>query len=158
MTKPPEFDRSAAHRYFSVSCFNHAWDLIKKQGRTPDEDEEMLRLSLASTWHWTQRHDCTPTNLSVGYWQTAHIYTLLGQLENARRYGRLCLEAGQEDGAELFALGYAYEALARAEMAAGEGTQMEIFLQQARLICERMTDLVDRQQLLKDLETITLGQ
>jgi hypothetical protein len=154
VTKLPEFDLSAAHRYFSVNCFNHAWDLIKKNRRTPEEDEEMLRLSLASTWHWTQRQDCTPTNLAVGFWQTAHIYTLLGQIENARRYGRLCLEASQENGAEVFTLGYAYEALARAEMAAGVEPQMEFYLAQARRICESMTDLEDRQQLLNDLETI----
>ena len=33
----------------------------------------MLRLSLAATWHWTQRPDCTSTNLSIGYWQTARL-------------------------------------------------------------------------------------
>lgn len=154
MTKPPEFDLTAAHRYFAVECFNRAWDLIDKTGRAPEEDEEMLRLSLTSTWHWTQRADCTPTNLSVGYWQTARIYTLLGQVENARRYGMLCLKASQEDGAEQFALGYAYEALARAEKVAGNRDQMEAYLRQARQVCESLTDEEDRQQLAKDLDTI----
>ncbi|OGO38553.1 MAG: hypothetical protein A2W35_16085 [Chloroflexi bacterium RBG_16_57_11] len=157
MTKLPEFDLTAAHRYFSAECFNRAWDLIEKLGRTPDEDEEMLRLSLASTWHWTQRQDCTPSNLSVGYWQIARIYTLLGQVENARRYGALCLKAAQEGGAEPFTLGYAYEALARVEMVAGERARMEVYLEQAQRICENLTDEEDRQQLMKDLETIKLG-
>jgi hypothetical protein len=154
MTKPPEFDLAAAHRYFAVDCFNLAWNLIDKAERTPEEDEEMLRLSLASTWHWTQRADCTATNLSVGYWQTARIYTLLGQVENARRYAGLCLEASQKEGAEPFAMGYAFEALARAEMTAGNRMQMDAYLEQARRVCESMTDEEDRQQLLKDLETI----
>lgn len=156
MTKTPEFDLAAAHRYFAVECFNRAWDWIDKPNRTPEEDEEMLRLSLASTWHWTQRADCTPTNLAVGLWQTARIYTLLGQVENARRYGELCLQAGQRQGAELFALGYAYEALARAEAVAGNREQMEAHLAQARQVCERMTDQEDRLQLLSDLYTIHL--
>src|SRR5512139_3729833 len=131
MTGPPEFDLSAAHRYFSAECFNHAWDLIEKTERTEEEDEEMLRLSLASTWHWTQRQDCTSTNLSLGYWQTARIYALLGQVENARRYGGLCLKASQAEDAEPFTLGYAYEALARAEMVAGAHAHMETYLEQA---------------------------
>ena len=135
MPDQPSFDLQAAHRHFSVECFNRAWDLIDKAGRTADEDDEMLRLSLASTWHWTQRQDCTPTNLSVGYWQTARIYTLIRQVENARRNGRLCLKASQAQGAEQFTLGYAYEALARAEMIAGEQAQMEVYLEQARRIC-----------------------
>jgi hypothetical protein len=156
MAKTPDFDLAAAHRYFSVACFNQAWDYIKMPERSADEDENMLRLSLASTWHWTQRQDCTPTNLSVGYWQTAHIYTLLGQVENARRYGVLCLQAGQQEGAEQFAAGYAYEALARAEMAAGDRAQMEAYLEQARHVCALMIDEDDRQQLLKDLQSIRL--
>ena len=154
MSKQPDFDLATAHRYFAVNCFNQAWDLIDKTDRTPDEDEEMLRLSLASTWHWTQRADCTPTNLSIGYWQTARIYTLLGQVDNARRYGRLCLKISQESEVESFALGFAYEALARAEMVAGNRTQMEAHLEKARRVCDSMTDEEDRQQLLKDLETI----
>jgi hypothetical protein len=156
MTKPPGFDLAVAHRYFAVECFNRAWGMMDKEERSPEEDEEMLRLSLASTWHWTQREDCTPTNLSVGYWQTSRIYTLLGQVDNARRYGSLCLKTSQEAGVEPFALGYAYEALARVEMVAGNWTPMEAYLEEARRVCERMTDEEDRQQLLKDLETIKI--
>ena len=156
MTKQPEFDLVAAHRYFSVACFNRAWEWIRKPDRTPDEDEEMLRLSLASTWHWTQRQDCTATNLSVGYWQTSHIYALMSQVENSRRYARLCLEASLLQGVEQFAKGYAYEALARAEMVAGQRIQMSSYLEKARQVCEEMTDEEDRLQLLNDLETIKL--
>ena len=60
----------------------------------------MLRLSLATTWHWTQRPDCTSTNLSIGYWQTARIYALLGQAENARRYAQMCFRSQPAAGRE----------------------------------------------------------
>lgn len=79
---------------------------------------------------------------------------MLGQVENARHYGELCLQVSQAEGVELFALGYAYEALARAEMLAGNRSQAEIYLEQARNVCESIPDQDDRQQLLKDLETI----
>ena len=30
MAEKTEFDPKAAHKYFSVNCFNQAWDLIYK--------------------------------------------------------------------------------------------------------------------------------
>lgn len=154
MSEQLPFDLAAAHRYFSVQCFNQAWDLMDKSSRTADEDEEMLRLSLASTWHWTQRQDCKPANLSVGYWQTARIYAVLGQAENARRYGQLCLAASQTRGVLPFYLAYAYEALARAEAVAGNGAGMRAYLEKARQVAEQLNDPESKRQLLADLGTI----
>lgn len=31
----PNFDLDAAHRHFSVACFNQAWALLDKPDRTP---------------------------------------------------------------------------------------------------------------------------
>ena len=154
MPDKPEFDLQAAHRFFAAECFNRAWDLLDKPARTPDEDEQMIRLSLASTWHWTQRDDCTPTSLSVGYWQASRIYAILGQAGNARRYGQLCLAISQGEGILPFYLGYAYEALARAESVAGNGQQRDAYLAAAREAAGRMSDPEARKALLDDLTTI----
>jgi hypothetical protein len=62
----------------------------------------MLHCAFAGLWHWTQRLDCTATNRSIGYWQISRIYALLGQADNAHRYGELCLKASQEPGVEPF--------------------------------------------------------
>jgi hypothetical protein len=150
----PEFDLDVAHKYFSAQCFNQAWELMDKAGRTPDEDEQMVRLSLASHWHWTQRPDCSATNASVGYWQTSRIYAMLGQADNARRYGRLSLEAGQGEGALPFCVGYAYEALARAESVAGNRGKMAEYLREARRAAEGLPDPDTKKRLLADLDTI----
>jgi len=154
MDKKPDFDLQAAHRYFSALCFNQAWELIEKPERTPAEDEEMIRLGLASTWHWTQREDCTQTNLSIGYWQTSRIYAMLGQADNARRYGHLCLAASQAEDVPPFYLGYAYEALARAEAVAGDGEHMEEYLAEAHRVAGTVPDDDARQMLLDDLAAI----
>ena len=154
MSKQPDFDLSLAHRYFAAECFNRAWDLINKAERTPEEDEQMIRLSLASHWHWTQRADCTQENLSIAYWQTSRVYALLGQTDNARRYARLCLEASRGEDVPLWCLGYAYEALARSELVAGNLTSMSEYLREALSIAEAITDPETRQMLLADLETI----
>ena len=150
----PDFDVQAAHRYYSALCFNRAWDLIEKPDRTPDEDEEMICLSHAAMWHWMQRTDCMPKNVSIGYWQVSRIYAILGQVDNARRYGQLCLEASRVEGVPPFYLAYAYEALARSESLAGNRDQAEEYIAQARLLADKIIKTEDRQQLLDDLATI----
>jgi hypothetical protein len=154
MTDKPGFDLQSAHRYFAARCFNQAWDLIDKPDRTPQEDEEMLRLAFASHWHWTQREDYSPEKASIACWQIARIYALLGLPGNARHYGQLCLEASQAEGVGPFYRGYAYEALARAEAVAGKRAKVEEYLSFARQAAEQVLDKEDREVLLKDLETI----
>lgn len=114
----------------------------------------MLQLSLASLWHWTQREDCNATNLSVGYWQVSRVFSLLRQAENAKQYGELCLETANWEGVEPFYRGYAYEALARAEMVAGNEDEMEKHLIEAHQIAATLTDPQEKKQLLRDLAKI----
>jgi hypothetical protein len=150
----PAFDVAAVHRFFAAQCFNDAWELIEKRDRNADDDERMLLLSMASLWHWTQRADCTPTNLSIGYWQVARIYALLGQVDNARHYGLRCRAVSQTEGVEPFYLGFAYEALARAEAVTGNAAKRDEYLREAYALSERITDTEERQMLLNDLKTI----
>jgi hypothetical protein len=154
MTKKPDFDLFSAHNYFAAQCFNQTWDYIDKPARTKSEEDSMLRLSMTSLWHWTQREDCTPTNLSVGYWQVSRVFALLQQAENAKHYGELCLEVSQKEGVLPFYLGYAYEALARAELVAGNRGKMADYLVQAQHTITLISDAEEKKMLLKDLETI----
>jgi hypothetical protein len=155
MNKKPDFDLQAAHKYFSAQSFNRTWDYIDKPERTPDEENTMLQLSLTSLWHWTQREDCTSTNLSIGYWQVSRVFALLHQADNARKYGNLCLEATQKEGVEPYFSGTAYEALARAEMVAGDRKAMQEYLGKAQQIANSLTDREEKEMLLKDLATIS---
>ncbi len=154
MNKTPDFDLEKAHRYFSAECFNRAWDYIDKPSRTAEDDRTMLQLGLASLWHWSQRPDRTPTTLSVGTWQVARIYALLGQVDFARQYGQLCLEASKEEGVAPFYLGYAYEALARTESVAGDRAKAQEYLEMARQAAGRVIDADEKKQLLTDLERL----
>ncbi len=154
MAEKPNFDIESAHAYFAADCFNRAWDLIAKPRRSKKEDDQMLQLSLTSLWHWIQREDITATNLSVGYWQVARVYALLRRADNARHYAELSLEAAQEAGVEPFYRGYAYEALARAEMVAGNEDEMEKHLIVAHQIAASLADPGEKKQLLRDLAKI----
>src|SRR5688572_8043756 len=104
MTSTSNFDEAAAHRYFSATCFNRTWDWLDKANRSSDDDEAMIACCLASLWHWLQRPDCTPRNRSVAFWQVSRVYAMVGQPQNAWRYGELCLKASE--GEEPFYLGY----------------------------------------------------
>jgi tetratricopeptide (TPR) repeat protein len=148
----PEFDKTKAHRYFAVTCFNKAWDLIDKRDRTAEENEEMIRLTQASIWHWTQREDCKSTNLSIGYWQASRVYALIGRIEDARRYGELCLMHSHQE--EPFHLGYAYEALARAESLAGNKERAGSHLANALRLAHQVVEADERKALMDDLNSI----
>jgi hypothetical protein len=152
MAKAPDFDVKAAHKYFSAYCFNKAWGLIDKKDRTTEEDEMMINLAQASIWHWTQREDCTDQNLSVGYWQTSRIYALLGQADNAQRYGQLSLE--KSEGGEPFYIGFAYEALARAEHVAGKKDQAQEYLKKAWEQAEKIDNAEYKKMLTDDLDSL----
>jgi len=155
MNRKAEFDLDMAHRYFSTTCFNLAWDLMDKPERTPEEDEEMLCRGMASFWHWKQRPDQTVTNLSVGYWQLSRIYALLGQAVISRQYGLRCLEVSQGEEVPPFFLGYACEALARAEAVAGNKEKMEEYLRLAHEMADKVKDSKAKKQLLEDLDNIS---
>lgn len=154
MADEPGFDVTAAHKYFSAECFNRTWGLMDRADRSPEDDEQMLLVTFASQWHWSQREDCLPTNVSVGYWQISRVYALLGQADNARRYGNLSLGALEGETGFPFYFGYAYEALARAEMVAGDKARMEEYLGKAREFAGKVPDPDSKKFLTDDLATI----
>ncbi len=150
MPENPGFDTEKAHKFFSTGCFNKAWELIEKPDRTAAEDEEMIQLAHASLWHWSQRPDCTAKNLSIGYWQLSRIYAILGDGSNARKSAQTCLEKTPRDDA--FLVGYAHEALARAEFLAGNSEEAREHLAEAFRQAEKITEAEDKEFLLKDLQ------
>jgi hypothetical protein len=96
MAKPP-CDSQLAHQYFSTACFKLAWTLIEKADRSATEAETMIHLAHASLWHGSQRADMMLRNQTIGDWQLSRIDTLLGQSDNARRYGQLCRDGSVGD-------------------------------------------------------------
>jgi hypothetical protein len=147
------FDINEGHVYFSTRAFNRVWDYIEQgDQRSADEDLMMLHTAIASLWHWTQREDVKPENLSIGYWQVSRVFNLLKQPNNARTYGLQALKYAK--GLEPFHKAYAYETLARAEMLANNRVVMMVYLEKAREMTDLVAEAEDKQLLLKDLESI----
>ena len=152
MSDAPAFDLAAAHRHFAARCFNEAWTLIERSDRSAEDDRLMVALNQASIYHWRQRPDCSAANLSVGYWQASRIQALLGQADEARRHAEVCLHHSL--GLAPFYLGYAHEALARAEGLAGRLVAAAQHRQQATDLAARCEADDERQALLDDLATL----
>jgi hypothetical protein len=149
----PRFDIAAAHRYFAAHCFNQAWDLIEKKDRTPEDERMMVALNQASIYHWRQRDDCDDQRLSVGYWQASRIQAILGNAAEALRCARICL--GYSGNLAPFFVGYAHEALARAQEIAGNSRVAREHLDAALRFAAEVSDDDDRQLLLADLHALS---
>lgn len=152
MSQPVTLDVAVAHRHFSADCFNRAWALLDKTDRTAEEGLLMLSLAHASLYHWSQRTDCTPLNVSVAYWLLARVNAVLGLAEDAYSFAVLCL--AQATGLDPFYRGYAYEALARAEKLAGNGSAAAAHVAMARSLSVQVVDASDRARLESDLAEI----
>jgi hypothetical protein len=146
------FDPAIAHHHFASDCFNKAWELMRKPDRTIAENRMMLTLTHASIYHWSQRTDCTPKNMAIGYWQASRVYALLNDALHARAYAEVCL--GFSGEVEPFYCGYAYEALARADALAGNKEGAATYITAARKCLEEVTDPTERKMLEADLATI----
>jgi hypothetical protein len=152
--KKPEIDIQAAHKHFSAQCFNKTWDLIMKSDRTSEQDDEMLALTMASFWHWTEREDYAPCNASVGLWQISRVFALLEQPENSKRFAKRSLKVTIGTDVGPFYVGYAYEALARAESIAGDMVKTKEYLDHAYKLADTVEDKESKKWLLDDLATI----
>lgn len=149
-----DFDTTAAHKYFAAHCFNTSWQLMGKATRTMEEAEELIALGHTSLWHWMQRPDCTPHNLSIAHWLLSRIYSVLGDAPMAQRYAGSCLRISMEGNVAPMLLGFANEALARAAMVQRDWTTVAEFLRQADELVEQVDEAGDRKVLTDDLATI----
>jgi len=143
-----------SHKALSVSCFNECWNYLDKAERSPEDVEDMILLAYASLWHWKQRSDCQPVNLSIGYWQVSRVHAVAGHYQMARLFGDRCLEVSQKESLPPFYVGYAYEALARAELLNADSGLATGYLTAAESQLDLITDKEERGLLEVDLTAL----
>lgn len=155
MTKElSDSEQQKAHQFYSVQCFNLAWELLEKSDRTSEDDQQMILLNQTSLWHWTQRKDRADRNLSIGYWQASRIHSVLGDAQNALKSANSCMRVSQQEPA--FFVGYAFEALARAHALNDDQQEAKKALNEAKALADKVADEESKQMLLSDLDTINL--
>jgi len=141
-----------AHRFFAADYFNKCWDYIDKPDRTPEDDLMMIHAAHASRAHWEAVGDIS--NYAVGEWQISHVYAILNNPQEALYYGTACLNICKNNQIDGFNLGFAYEALARAEMLLGNQQKADEYIALGTKAAEKVEEKEDREYLLNELKSI----
>ena len=152
-TIPSELD-PATRRKLAADLFNHVWTFLETANRSPDQDDELLHAAHASRYHWGEPGVGEPVNLARGEWQVSRVYAVLGRPEPALWHGRRCLALVEEHGLSPFDGGAAYEAIARAYLAAGDLAEGAAWKARAVDALDQIEDADDREILESDLATL----
>ena len=144
---------SEEQRRLAANLFNLTWSLLSKDDRTTEDDDRMLHAAHASRFHWGEVG--ANVNFVRGEWQCSRVYAVLGRAEPALYHAQRCLDwcEGGED-LEDFDLPYAYEALARAHLVAGNAEEADKYRKLACELGERIVDDDDRELFLRDIESL----
>jgi DNA-binding transcriptional MerR regulator len=125
-------------RRLAADLFNLVWTMLETPDRTEEQDERMLHAAHASRFHWGEVGE--PVNLARGDWQVSRVYAVLGRAEPALHHAQRCLETCRANDIEDFDLAFAYEALARAHLVAGDSHAADRY---RSLASQAGTDIAD---------------
>lgn len=147
------------HRQLGKELYNHTWTLIEAADRTPEQDDEMVFATHASSYHWSKGGG-TLANAARGHWQIARVYATLGRGEPAVWHAWRCLElaeaAARARVADDWDVPAALEGLARAQAVAGDRAAAEASRARSREALAAIADPEDRQLIEQDLATIPI--
>lgn len=151
MSNEPRYSLDEAHFIFAKQFNGRVWELLEKESRTLDEDEELVQAAYASYYHWL--HAGGGAHRQRSEWLLARVYTVLGQAQQAIVHAQRCLSITEEQRHLLqdFDVAYAYEAMARAYALSGDRPQAEEYRRSAQSAGDRIRDAEDRRIFQKDL-------
>jgi len=154
MGTPAEALDTETERRLGADLFNKTWVLLEKEGRTQDEDDEMVHCAHASAYHWRQVG--TAANFARSEWQCSRVYAILGRADEALRHAHRCLELVDASPEEMkdWDGPAALEALARAHVVAGRLDEARAYLERGRALAARIEDDDDRAIIEADLASI----
>jgi DNA-binding transcriptional MerR regulator len=150
-TVPTEID-PATRRKLAADLFNHTWTLLEKPDRTVAEDDEMIHSAHASRFHWGEVG--ADVNLARGEWQCSRVYAVLGRAEPALWHARRCLAINETSGVGDWDIASAYEAMARAHLAAGDLGEVARWKAKAVTALDGIADKDEREIIEGDIATL----
>ena len=153
----PEEVTLAMHRRLAVFLFNRSWELLELDGRTPADDDELVHVVHASTYHW-RRFGGTAANLARAENQCARVYAALGRGEPALHHALRCLDRVEQggEGLEDWDLASALEVVARAHKTLGDLAKAREFGTRSAAAIELIADKEDRDWIAQQLAELGL--
>jgi len=138
-----------SNREPAVRFFNEVWALLDKQGRSRDDDLQMIHLAHASRAHWQLAGG--PREWAIGEWQIARVYASLSRGEPALYHAEAALEMTLQGAVGPFLAGCAEEVMARACRVAGLVDEAARHHAIALAIASGLEDPEERELLQADL-------
>lgn len=115
----------------------------------------MLHAAHASRYHWGEVG--TTANLGRGEWLCARVYAVLGRAEPALHHARRCWELTEANPErDDWDLAAACEAMARAELVAGDRLGAAAWQARARTALAEIADPADRAPIEADLDSLEI--
>lgn len=151
-----ERDDLELHRRLGGELFNRVWDLLGLEGRTDEQDVEMIHTAHASRYHWSRVGEGPRS--ARGEWLCSWVYSELERAEPALYHAHRCEAICREHADELedFDLPAMHEALARAQLVAGNREEAMHRLRMATELCERIADPEDREIIQAQIDSIAI--
>jgi hypothetical protein len=136
------------------AAFNAAWELIDLEGRTPEQQIEMLLCAAASRYLWAQAGGGDDgSSLAIGDWQVAHVLSHLGAGELALLFADSAHARVLAGGWTDWRLASAEEGLARAYATLGDREARDRHAEACRRLLPEL-DAEDRDLIEGQLTTI----
>ncbi len=139
-------------RTLAADLFNYTWTLIEKPDRTERETDLMIDSAHASRFFWESVGE--PVNHARGEWQISRAYAEAKRPEPSLYHARRCLQVCEAHSIGDFDLAYAYEAMARAHLIAGEKDEAAEWARRGRDQAAEVADPEDREHVLNDLASL----
>ena len=145
-------EEKRTHHKTAVDCFNAVWELLDKDGRTAEEDLEMIHAAHCSRYHWGQIG--TDLEFQRGEWQISRVYSVLGMGESALVHAEAAYRTCVENEIGDFDMAFALEALARAHLVSGNGKESQKYRSMALEASRKIEDEDNREYFLSELSSI----
>jgi tetratricopeptide (TPR) repeat protein len=144
------------HVEFSCSAHNQAMDILYSTEQEPEDVLSLIELTHVAHWHWMQRADKTPQNVSVALWALSRAYSANGFADKALQYAKESLKTIEHENLLPSFYGYCNEALARAYLLSGKHTEAEKHYKKAMEFCEQIPTPQAKEWLLDQIYRIEL--
>ncbi len=141
-------------RQLAADLFNLVWELLERPGRTVEDDDRMVHAAHASRFHWGEVGG--PEQWTIGEWQCARVYAVLGRAEPALHHARRCAELAASHEVPGWLVASGHEALARAYAVAGDKDKAREHRDFAHTALREVADPEEREVVEADLAGIPL--
>lgn len=141
------------HRGQGVQANNSVWELLERDDRTPEEDEDLLRRAYAAAYHWARTSAATAVTEVRATYLVGKAHLVTGSPDLALRAAERMLDLCARHDIVDFDLAYSHELHGRALAAVGRSDDAAAAVATARAV--PVADEEDREIVEKDFSDLS---